>query len=201
MSTRDRIVEEATRQLTANGYDAFAVASVRDALGLSSGSMFHAFPTKAALAAEVYVESMRSYQQVAVDAIASSGEPSEAIRSWVATHLRWVEDHAEVARFLYADLPPDVAAAAREPLMDANAVFFTAASDLFHAAAAVGLMSDLALDVAHALVMGPPQEYCRKWTRGVTDVPPTAHIEVFCAAALAAMSATLPVRPKKRRTP
>jgi AcrR family transcriptional regulator len=63
--TRARILKEGTEQFARGGYAAFTLASVRDALQLSSGSMFHAFASKAALAAAVYVEGMSAYQLVA----------------------------------------------------------------------------------------------------------------------------------------
>jgi AcrR family transcriptional regulator len=51
------------RELPRVGYAAFTMASVRDTLGLSNGSVFHAFPSKAALAAAVYVERRRPRRQ------------------------------------------------------------------------------------------------------------------------------------------
>lgn len=191
MTTRQRILEEATRQLPAKGYTAFTIAGVRDALGLSSGSMFHAFASKPALVGEVYVQGMRAYQDVAIAAITSVDDPSLAIRAWIEAHLSWVTAHRELARFLFATPPDEVVAASAEGLADANAAFYAAVDDLFASAVDAGLMAPAPPGVGHSLVMGPTQEYCRRWTRGAADVDPVALTGPFTRAAHAALLATL----------
>src|ERR1700759_106942 len=97
MDTRSRIVAEATRQLTEHGYAAFTIAAGRDALALSSGSMFHAFRSKPALAAAVYVEGMADYQRSATAAIRGEDDPARALGAWIAAHLGWIEDRRDLA--------------------------------------------------------------------------------------------------------
>lgn len=190
MTTRRRILEEATRQLLEKGYPAFTIAGVRDALGLSSGSMFHAFASKPALVGEVYVQGMRDYQDVAVAAITSVDDPAQAIRAWIEAHLSWVTAHRELARFLFSGQPDEVVAASADGLADANAAFYKAVEDLFAAAVDVGLMAPLPLGVGYSLVMGPTQEYCRRWTRGAAGDDPITLAGPFTRAARAALLAT-----------
>ncbi|MCB1029337.1 MAG: TetR/AcrR family transcriptional regulator [Microthrixaceae bacterium] len=189
-TTRQRILEEATRQLLDGGYDRFTVASVRDALGLSSGSMFHAFPSKAALAAEVYVAGMIRYQQAAIDSMAGR-DPHSAIEGLVATHLSWVSDHRRLARFLFSTQPSDVAEAAAPALAEANQGFFKVVADLMAEAAAAGLAAPMPVAVAHSLVIGPAQQYCRRWTRGDVSAEPRSLIALYQAAALQALRSTI----------
>ena len=190
MTTRQRILEEATRQLLAKGYTAFTIAGVRDALGLSSGSMFHAFASKPALVGEVYVQGMRDYQDAAIVAITSSDDPAPAIGAWIEVHLSWVTAHRELARFLFATPPDEVIAASAAGLADANAAFYKAVDDLFASAVDAGLMAPSPLEVGHSLVMGPTQEYCRRWTRGAADAAPITLAGPFTRAAHAALLAT-----------
>jgi AcrR family transcriptional regulator len=188
--TRARILAEATRQLTRIGYGAFTVASVRDALGLSSGSMFHAFASKPALAAAVYVEGMASYQRAALDAIAGAADPQAALRAWIAAHLLWIEENKDLARYLFSTLPDEVTAEAEQPLRAHNDAFFGATASLFDRAAAAGLMARLPREVAHVICIGPAHEYGRRWAGGAVATSPRKLVGVLQEAALAALAAT-----------
>jgi len=197
--TRNRILAEAARQIAARGYARFTMASVRTALRLSSGSMFHAFASKPALAAAVYVEGMADYQRAAIAAIAASRDPGSALRAWIAAHLGWIEDHRELARYLFSTPPDEVMAEAARPLAEHNRRFYTALESLFAQATAGGLMAPLPRPVAQALCIGPAHEYGRQWTAGHAAVSPRRVTGAFQDAALAALAATIPPRVARRK--
>lgn len=190
MDTRARIVAEATRQLTQLGYAAFTVAAVRDALKLSSGSMFHAFASKPALAAAVYVDGMAEYQRVAVAAMRRAGDPQRALNAWIAAHLGWIEDHRDMARYLFSTLPDEVMADAARPLAEHNAAFYAMLEQLFERATAAGLMGRLERRVAQVICIGPAHEYGRQWTRGDVALAPRKLTRTLQRAALAGLAAT-----------
>lgn len=202
-STRERILAEAARQLLVNGYAAFTMASVRDALSLSSGSVFHAFASKPSLAAAVYVEGMAAYQRAATAAMRRHDHAEKALRDFVATHLAWVEDHTDLARFLFTTLPREVAVEAGTRLDELNAGYFAAEKEIFARAAEARLMAEIPRPLAHALCIGPAQEYARLWTRGTSLLPPrhvTRRLEDAAIAALAStLPRTLPTTRKERR--
>lgn len=197
--TRASIVAEATRQLTrVGGYAEFTVASVRDALGLSSGSMFHAFPSKPALAAAIYVDGMADYQRAATVAIGGAIDPASSLEAWIAAHLGWIEDHKDLARFLFSTQPREVMAEASRPLAAHNHTFYAALTSLFERAADARLMAHLPRPIAHAICIGPAQEYGRQWTRGKATPPPRQVAGTLQRATLAALAATLPPRARSR---
>jgi AcrR family transcriptional regulator len=195
--TRTRILAEATRQLIDLGYEAFTVAAVRDALGLSSGSMFHAFASKAALAAAVYVEGMSDYQRAASQAIHADAEA--ALRALIAVHLAWIEDHRALARYLFGTPPEEVMALARAPLSERNGEFFATLEGLYQRAADAGLCGRLDQRLAQALCLGPAQEYGRQWTRGNASISPRRVTRALQDAALAAFASTLPNRRSRKQ--
>jgi len=198
-ATRARILAEATRQLTELGYAAFTIAGVRDALGLSSGSMFHAFASKPALAAAVYVEGMADYQRAAITAITSADSADAALRAFIAAHLAWIEDHRALARYLFGSLPDEVMAEAARPLAEHNAQFFGVLDALYLRLSRAGLMAALDRSVAQALCIGPAQEYGRQWTRGLASIPPRKLTRALQAAALAALASTSSSTARTRR--
>ncbi|MGY1930844.1 TetR/AcrR family transcriptional regulator [Nocardia gipuzkoensis] len=195
MRTRERILAEATEQLLAKGYPAFTVAGVRDRLGLSSGSMFHAFGSKAELAAAVYVAGMLDYQRAVLDRLDAPGiDAEQAIRAMLAAHLGWVEDHRELARFLFATPPDEVARSAEPELAQHNRTFFGALERRYRELLATADVGGDGYPVAHAICVGPAQEYCRQWVRGRVPAPPRTLTATFQDAAAAAL-ATLIRRP------
>lgn len=196
--TRARILGEATRQLTELGYVAFTVAAVRDALGLSSGSMFHAFGSKAALAAAVFVEGMSDYQRAALQVI--HGDDAEgAVRALVAVHLAWIEDHRALARYLFGSLPDEVMALAKEPLAARNAEFFASLEGLYQRVAEAGLSGRVDPRLAQVLCIGHAQEYGRQWTRGNAPLSPRKVTRALQDAAIAALASTVNTRAKGRK--
>lgn len=189
-STKERILAEATRQLTSIGYAGFTVAGVREALGLSSGSMFHAFSSKAALAAAVYVGGMADYQRAVTHAITRAPDPERALRAWIATDAAWIEDHRDLARYMFTTLPDEVMAEATAALAEHNASFYAALTSLSERAAAAGLMGPMEPLLAQAFCIGPSHEYARKWTRERAATPPRKLVRKFQAAVLAALATT-----------
>ena len=185
-STRERILEAATERLCRDGYATFTLASIRDEVRVSNGSLFHAFASKASLAAAVYVEAMADYQRTAI----ASLDPAGGVRPFVAAHLGWVEDHGLLARFLFSTLPDEVMAEAAAPLARHNDAFFAALERFYTSLATAGSMGELDLWTAHSICIGPAQEYCRQWVRGSTDRPPRHVAGVLAEAAIAALAAT-----------
>ncbi|WP_040865237.1 TetR/AcrR family transcriptional regulator [Nocardia exalbida] len=189
MRTRERILAEATEQLLAKGYPSFTMAGVRDRLGLSSGSMFHAFGSKAELAAAVYVCGMLDYQRTVLDHLdAPDIGPERAIRAMLAAHLGWVQDHRDLARFLFATLPDEVARAAEPELAQHNRAFFAALRRRYRELLASADGGGDGYPVAHAICVGPAQEYCRQWVRGRVSSPPRSLTTTFQDAAVAALA-------------
>ena len=199
METRARILAEATRQLTELGYASFTVAAVRDALSLSSGSMFHAFPSKAALAAAVFVEGMGDYQRAASQVIHGVEDAEAAVRALVALHLAWIEDHRALARYLFGTLPDEVMALAKEPLAARNVEFFASLESLYQRVADAGLSGRIELRLAQVLCIGHAQEYGRQWTRGNASLSPRKVTRALQDAALAALASTVNPRAKTRK--
>lgn len=188
-ATRRRILEVATRHLCRDGYASFTLASVRDEADVSNGSLFHAFSSRAALAAAVYVDGMADYQRHAAEAI-DLGGGADGVRRLVATHLGWVEDHGPLARFLFSTLPDEVTEEAAAPLAERNEAFFAALSAFYASLSTSGAMGPLDLWTAHAMCLGPAQEYCRHWVRGSTDRAPRLVADLLGEAAIAALATT-----------
>ncbi|MEV6324547.1 hypothetical protein AB0M45_25655 [Nocardia sp. NPDC051787] len=151
--------------------------------------MFHAFGSKAELAAAVYVSGMLDYQRTVLDRLDPPGVDAEqAIRAMLDAHLGWVEDHRDLARFLFDTLPDEVARAAQPALVQHNRDFFAALERRYRELLGAVDVGAGGYPVAHAICAGPAQEYCRQWVRGRVTAPPRTLARILQDAAVAALA-------------
>ena len=66
------------------------------------------------------VDGMAAAQRAARDALAQAGSAEQGVREVVPAQLAWVEESAELARLLYADVPDEVLVAAEPQFSQHN---------------------------------------------------------------------------------
>src|SRR3954452_23052355 len=156
MTARDRILAAARSRFASDGVYAATLDDVRRDAAVSVGAVYHHFPDKERLAEAVWLDALARYQAGFLDVLRESSGAREGIEAAVAHHLDWVAAHREDATLLFSARP----ATAREP----NRAFFRAVRAWWRQHA--DELRDLDLDLAHALWLGPSQEYCRHWLAG-----------------------------------
>ncbi len=67
--------------------------------------LYHHFPSRADLAARLLVDGMARSQQVVLSVLGGGRDAEQGVRDVVHAQLAWVQEHAELARLLYGDLP------------------------------------------------------------------------------------------------
>lgn len=182
--TAERIRAAALAVFVANGYSATSMAQIRQHAAVSNGSLFHFFPRKAELAAGVLIDGMRHCQESVLTALdATTG--ADGVRGGVGALLGWVSDHAEMARFVFADAPDEVLLAA-EPSFGAHNRRYV--QDVAAWLADQDLLRGRPFEVVHALWFGPSMEMGRHWLRGRGRIEPSAAAEELSAAAWRAVA-------------
>src|SRR5580698_2931449 len=102
IDTRSRILDAALKRFLEDGYEQATIASIRGDSGVSNGALFHHFPSKEAIADALYVEAMGSFQEGLWELIRSRpGSLRAAVRGTIGHQLAWVEQHDQLARFVY----------------------------------------------------------------------------------------------------
>lgn len=171
--TADRLKEEALRLLMVDGYAGLSVQEVRLRAGVSNGSLYHHFPSKAELVAELRVDGMQQCQETILASVAGAADVEQGVRRTVEDYLRWVEAHREMASLLFADLPDTVLLAADPVLAEPNRRYVRVVGQWLEAHMVVGALVERSFEIAHALWLGPTQEFCRHWLRGRTRLAPS----------------------------
>jgi AcrR family transcriptional regulator len=187
-ATADRLREAALHELTVHGYAGMSMEGVRRAAGVSNGSLYHHFPSRADLAAHLLLDGMTQCQEQILLGLGAATDARDGVHGVVEAQLGWVAARADLARLLYGDLPDDVLLAAEPAFSKRNRTYVKAVSRWLDEQAARGALRDLPFAVAHALWLGPAQEFCRHWLRGRSRVTPTQATDDLASGAWRALA-------------
>jgi AcrR family transcriptional regulator len=98
----DDLLDAAARLLAADGPAAVTMSAVARALGAPSGSVYHRFPTRAALCGELWVRTEERFQGGLIDALAGPGAAQERCVAGAVVTVRWCRAHSVEALVLLA---------------------------------------------------------------------------------------------------
>ena len=99
----DTLLDVAAELLAAEGPSAVTMSAVARAAGAPSGSVYHRFPTRAALCGELWVRTEERFQEALIDAL--SEDRDDAQQRCVAGALRivqWCRENSTEAQVLLA---------------------------------------------------------------------------------------------------
>jgi AcrR family transcriptional regulator len=155
------LLEAALRCFCRRGYDATTIEDIVNESGASIGSIYHHFGDKSGIAAALYEQSVRGYQESAAPAVENAGSIEQSVRVGVTHYLAWMEEHEKLARFMicgrHADFP------ANDEIRELIVSFIDRISEWLIAAQRRGELRRMAPGVAIALWNGPAREYARAW--------------------------------------
>jgi AcrR family transcriptional regulator len=122
-STRERIVDEAMRLFSQNGYTATSVAKIEDAAGLTpgAGGLYHHFKSKEAVLAagiERHLERLGALRRIR-GVLGSLGDLRAELKLTARYFLAELDEESELLRILASDVRnrPQVLTAAAEQLV------------------------------------------------------------------------------------
>lgn len=193
---RREILRAALQLFIEQGIAATTVEQIRADSGASTGSIYHHFGGKAAIAGAVYAECLRSYQEAFVAVLDRTEDAESGIKGIVRFQAEWCRRNPSMARFLFTLRDVATIAAAPPDLAAANARFFDAVGSWWRTHAHYGRLRRLTVQQSYALWLGPVMEITRHWlTRGGPE-PSEEDLEVLADGAWRAVARTdLPASP------
>src|SRR5262245_57856121 len=167
-SRRKDILRAALHCFTTIGFAGATLADIRVRAKASIGSIYHHFGSKEQLAAALYVEGLRDYQESFLAELGRHRKARDAARSLVRHHLCWVRDNPDWSRFLYDHRQSEFVAAAEGAIRDLNEGFYRASGAQWQSFLDGGEIVELPRDLLIAILLGPAQEFARNWLAGRT---------------------------------
>ncbi len=183
-ATRRRaILEAGLACFTAKGIAATTMEDIRAASGASIGSIYHHFESKERLAAALYLEAIREYQQGLVGEVTRHRSAERGVRAAVIYHLRWIRERPDWARFLLHGGEADILAQSGDELRAMNEATMAELRAWLVRQAEDGAMVRLAPDTVLPLLLGPAQAFGRRWLAGRASTTMEEAERIFADAA------------------
>ncbi|MCF3172972.1 TetR/AcrR family transcriptional regulator [Streptomyces sioyaensis] len=183
-----QLLDAAVRLAAESGPSGVTMSAVAAAVGAPSGSLYHRFPGRSALLAEVWLRTVEGFQEGYFEALESSDDPRAGARAAARHIVAWSRTHPqEAALLLYGshdfghdDWPDEQLLRAEDGNMRVRAAVAALAG-------ALGIHGRPGLDRVTLAVIDLPLSLVRRHLRGGSPLP--AHAEDLaeeCTGALLA---------------
>lgn len=170
-------VAAAKRLFSERGYDAVSTAEIRQAAGMSNGSLFHHFENKEGIAVAVFVTLVRTYQAEIAEKIGPTRRAADGIDAFIRAHNLWIERDPDGARILFNGQHPSWSDTALKRIRAENQGFGQTLQDWKNNLEDKDRFQNWSLALILATLVGPTQVMCRAWLTGQSKVPPSENIE------------------------
>jgi AcrR family transcriptional regulator len=190
---RDEILDAALACFLERGYLATSIADIRSESGASTGSIYHFFANKSALARALLDRAVAGWSAASIAALGDDVPAEKAIKAAVEGLVRWGLANPALLRFM--DEIRTLAATdpgfvnVRDALVKGQAV----GESRYRQFMRRGEVRSLPWPVAHSLILGPAYNFLRLATggsAGARDAPP----RLLADAAWEAVRAPYPKR-------
>jgi AcrR family transcriptional regulator len=168
-TTRERLLEAAATVFLAHGFTAASMDQVRQEAGVSNGSLYHHFPTKAQLADALYAHILRDFHAALLPPIAGRAVQAEkGVKGLIRAYIQWVLQNQQSARLLHAlsrsgDLSKGADGPDETERGAANAQAFGAIRAWIAQRVEAGEMRAMPFHVWMALVFSPALSLTQRW--------------------------------------
>ena len=180
-ATRTRVLKAALALFTESSVEATRTSDICARAGISNGSLFHAFPSKDAIAAALYLDAIATYQAALLSALTDAPSTEAALRAVVTAQCRWAEEGAE-ARFLFSFGRGITGETARR-IGERNRLMAAAVEAWRGEPAQAGRLRPMPIATFLAILIGPSLMAIRAWLGRAGD-PPSLQAAAFADAAV-----------------
>jgi len=164
-STKALLLDAATKVFLDHGFTAASMDLVRQQAGVSNGSLYHHYPTKAALADALYAYTLRDFHATLLIPLKAGATAESAVKGLIRAYVQWVVKHPERARLLHElRRTGDMTDAASERNA-ANAEAFGALAEWVQQKVEAGEMREMPFPVWMALVFSPAMSLTQQWVK------------------------------------
>ena len=197
-TTRDSILRAALDCFITDGFERTTTARIRERSGVSNGALFHHFKTKEDIADALFVDAMVSYQQGLWEIVRRKPRSLRAaVRAAIGHQLGWVEDHPDLARFVYMRGHLDWSTPAGAQVEALNRDLAGAFTGWMAPLVERGEIRPMSMLTVSAIVSGPAHAVARRWLAGHTEVKPREFTDELADAAWAGLRGR-PVSARRR---
>jgi len=186
---RESILAAALQCFHDLGYEKTTIADIKARAKVSTGSIYHHFSSKEQLFAELYLAAIRETQASSLRALRRAKSAQQGVRALVGSYLRWVGREPEKAVFLLTMRRAEFMDGVEAELEAHNQELRTALAEWTDRHVRAGELPLAKTDVLMALLIGPSEDFARRWLRGKTSTSPREAADLLGEAAWSSLSA------------
>jgi AcrR family transcriptional regulator len=183
---RESILEAALDCFLEKGYIATTINDIREASGATTGSIYHFFDGKGALAMALLEDAVEGWSG---ESQAASDTAEAVVRASAGGLVTWGLKNPELFRFMDEIRALAVTAPEFEAIADTLAQGQGNAQAAYSKFAKARKVKDLPWPIAHSLILGPAYNYLRLATAGRARIAAKRAAEAIADAAWAAVKA------------
>jgi AcrR family transcriptional regulator len=172
--TRQRALVEALALFDAQGVEMTTIEEVRDAAGISIGSLYHHFGSREGLVTALYEDLLGRYRTTMAAELARHDGARALLEAFVKSHIAWSMLNPAAARFLAEHRHHRALAEAETRLQHGTTDFLRPLVRRLKPAIAAGILKPLPPELMLSLVIGPVQNWLRMARAGRTSLKPGA---------------------------
>ena len=187
MSDTQSVAIASARELfLTRGLEATRIEDVREASGISTGSLYHHFGSKFGLLEAVVIAALTDHKRALLENFSENLSAFEAVQTLIATTADWISANPDAARCIFR-FRGALESAGSSALKEHNRNELSPLLKRLTGWIENGDIRALPMALLLPLLHGPMHEYARAWLAGRAPVPPSAYIEAFVASAWAAL--------------
>jgi AcrR family transcriptional regulator len=168
LARREEILGAALQCFHDLGYEKTTIADIKARAKVSTGSLYHHFSSKEQLFADLYLTAIRDTQASSLRALRRAKSAEQGVRSLVGSYLRWVHREPEKAAFLLTMRRAEFMDEVEAELEALNQELRTTLAEWTDRHVRAGELPLAKTDVLMALLVGPSEDFARRWLRGRT---------------------------------
>lgn len=181
------------------GYDDATVTAIRTRAGVSNGSFFHFFDSKERLAAELFLETIRTYHGAMLRAVRNDIGAKDGVAALIRTHIFWGTTNRSEARFLFEQVRAEWFEGITDALRTENLMYGENLDRWRLPLIEKGDLLPVSARVFASQVIGPAQMFCRAWLSGRDHTDPGKYAQEIIDCAIRAVVAAGTKEKRKRQ--
>lgn len=193
-----QILVTALQCFTQHGVAGTTIDMIREASGMSVGSLYHHFGNKDKIAAAVFIQGMREFAELlqrylaqadSQNNLAPESNAEYGVKAIVYANVDWISENPDWARFVFHHRSIVTKASGGNKLASDMQLFFQQLITWFKPYAQQGILRSVSIELLSSLISGPCHDYARHWLTGRYSTPLAEHREEFANAAWNAVRA------------
>ena len=165
------------------GVENTTIADIRDASGVSVGSIYHHFASKDGIVIALFLTGMHDHSRNQEQALNAAASAEAGVKAIVRCYIDWIHKNPDWARFVFRYRSLVENSEQSHENEDQKKAHFRRLKDWFAPYFENQEIQKLPFEIYHSLIIGPAQDFALRWLAGKTKGALIDYRELYAEAA------------------